>query len=196
MMSNVHSGMHMVHTAGRVAAGAAGMIIGGTDLLTNRKHNATIGESLSAASTLRATNATRTTERTTIPAEALTEATAAAARAARPKTAPTYRTPRRRTTHNRIRPLRRRDKRAEKRRIRQRRKPSRAHRQRTTLFRRPRARTSKIRRAKATKLPPQTCKANRRTMWNKPPKNRALRSARSQKARRGSLPCPRAYSKT
>ena len=49
MMSNVHSGMHMVHTAGRVAAGAAGMIIGGTDLLTNRKHNATIGESLSAA---------------------------------------------------------------------------------------------------------------------------------------------------
>lgn len=49
MMSNVHSGMNMVHTAGRVAAGAAGMIIGGTDLLTNRKHNATIGESLSAA---------------------------------------------------------------------------------------------------------------------------------------------------
>lgn len=49
MMSNVHSGMHMVHTAGRVAAGAAGMIIGGTDLLTNRKHNASIGESLSAA---------------------------------------------------------------------------------------------------------------------------------------------------
>ena len=49
MMSNVHSGVHMVHTAGRVAAGAAGMIIGGTDLLTNRKHNATIGESLSAA---------------------------------------------------------------------------------------------------------------------------------------------------
>ena len=49
MMSNVHSGMHMVHTAGRVAAGVAGMIIGGTDLLTNRKHNATIGESLSAA---------------------------------------------------------------------------------------------------------------------------------------------------
>ena len=49
MMSNVHSGMHMVHTAGRVAAGAAGMIVGGTDLLTNRKHNATIGESLSAA---------------------------------------------------------------------------------------------------------------------------------------------------
>ena len=49
MMSNVHSGMHMVHTAGRVAAGAAGMIIGGTDFLSNRKHNATIGESLSAA---------------------------------------------------------------------------------------------------------------------------------------------------
>ena len=49
MMSNVHSGMHMVHTAGRVAAGAAGMIIGGTDLLTNRKHNASMGESLSAA---------------------------------------------------------------------------------------------------------------------------------------------------
>ena len=49
MMSNVHSGMHMVHTAGRVAAGAAGMIIGGTNFLSNRKHNATIGESLSAA---------------------------------------------------------------------------------------------------------------------------------------------------
>ena len=49
MMSNVHSGMHMVHTAGRVAAGAAGMIIGGTDFLSSRKHNATIGESLSAA---------------------------------------------------------------------------------------------------------------------------------------------------
>lgn len=49
MMSNVHSGMHMIGTAGRVAAGAAGMIVGGTDLLANRKHNATIGESLSAA---------------------------------------------------------------------------------------------------------------------------------------------------
>lgn len=49
MMSNVHSGMHMVHTAGRVAAGAAGMIIGGTDFLSSRKHNASMGESLSAA---------------------------------------------------------------------------------------------------------------------------------------------------
>ena len=49
MMSNVHSGMHMVHTAGRVAAGAAGMIIGGTDFLTSRRHNASMGESLSAA---------------------------------------------------------------------------------------------------------------------------------------------------
>lgn len=49
MMSNVHSGMHMVGTAGRVAAGAAGMIIGGTDLLTNRKRGATMSESLSSA---------------------------------------------------------------------------------------------------------------------------------------------------
>ena len=49
MMSNVHSGMHMVHTAGRVAAGAAGMIIGGTDFLSSRRHNASMGESLSAA---------------------------------------------------------------------------------------------------------------------------------------------------
>lgn len=49
MMSNVHSGMHMVGTAGRLAAGAAGMIIGGTDLLTNRKRGATMSESLSSA---------------------------------------------------------------------------------------------------------------------------------------------------
>ena len=49
MMSNVHSGMHMVHTAGRVAAGGAGMIIGGTDFLSSRRHNASMGESLSAA---------------------------------------------------------------------------------------------------------------------------------------------------
>lgn len=49
MMSNVHSGMHMVHTAGRVAAGAAGIIIGGTDFLSSRRHNASMGESLSAA---------------------------------------------------------------------------------------------------------------------------------------------------
>ncbi len=49
MMSNVHSGIHMVRTAGHIAGGAAGMIIGGTDFLTNRKHNATIGESLSSA---------------------------------------------------------------------------------------------------------------------------------------------------
>ena len=49
MMSNVHSGMHMVHTAGRVAAGAAGMIIGGTGFLSSRRHNASMGESLSAA---------------------------------------------------------------------------------------------------------------------------------------------------
>ena len=49
MMSNVHSGMHMVHTAGRVAAGGAGMIIGDTDFLSSRRHNASMGESLSAA---------------------------------------------------------------------------------------------------------------------------------------------------
>ena len=49
MMSNVHSGMHLVRTAGHVAAGAAGMVIGGTDFLSNRKHNATFSESLSAA---------------------------------------------------------------------------------------------------------------------------------------------------
>ena len=49
MMSNVHSGIHMVRTAGHIAGGAAGMIIGGTDFLTNRKHNATLGESLSSA---------------------------------------------------------------------------------------------------------------------------------------------------
>ena len=49
MMSNVHLGIHMVRTAGHIAGGAAGMIIGGTDFLTNRKHNATLGESLSSA---------------------------------------------------------------------------------------------------------------------------------------------------
>ena len=49
MMSNVHSGIHMVRTAGHIAGGAVGMIIGGTDFLTNRKHNATLGESLSSA---------------------------------------------------------------------------------------------------------------------------------------------------
>ena len=48
MMSNVHSGMHLVRTAGHVAAGAAGMIIGGTDFLSNRKHGASLSENLSA----------------------------------------------------------------------------------------------------------------------------------------------------
>ena len=48
MMSNVHSGMHLVRSAGHLAAGAAGMIIGGTDFLTNRKHGASLSENLSA----------------------------------------------------------------------------------------------------------------------------------------------------
>lgn len=48
MMSNVHSGMHMVRSAGHLAAGAAGMIIGGTDFLSNRKHGASLSENLSA----------------------------------------------------------------------------------------------------------------------------------------------------
>lgn len=48
MLSNIHSGMHMARTAGHVAAGAAGMVIGGTDFLHNRKHGAGFGESVSA----------------------------------------------------------------------------------------------------------------------------------------------------
>lgn len=49
MLSNIHSGMHMARTAGHVAAGAAGMVIGGTDFLHSRRHGASFGESVSAA---------------------------------------------------------------------------------------------------------------------------------------------------
>lgn len=49
MLSNVSTGMHMMRTVGHVAAGTAGMILGGTDFLTNRHHNATFTESLSSA---------------------------------------------------------------------------------------------------------------------------------------------------
>lgn len=48
MLSNIHSGMHMARTAGHVAAGAAGMVIGGTDFLHNRRHGASFGESVSS----------------------------------------------------------------------------------------------------------------------------------------------------
>lgn len=48
MLSNIHSGIHMARTAGHVAAGAAGMVIGGTDFLRNRKHGATFSENVSA----------------------------------------------------------------------------------------------------------------------------------------------------
>lgn len=48
MLSNIHSGIHMAKTAGHVAAGAAGMVIGGTDFLRNRKHGATFSENVSA----------------------------------------------------------------------------------------------------------------------------------------------------
>lgn len=49
MLSNIQYGMHMARTAGHVAAGAAGMIIGGTDFLSNRKHGATFSENVSAS---------------------------------------------------------------------------------------------------------------------------------------------------
>lgn len=48
MLSNIHSGMHMARTAGHVAAGAAGMVIGGTDFLHSRRHGASFGESVSS----------------------------------------------------------------------------------------------------------------------------------------------------
>lgn len=49
MLGNISTGMHMMRSVGHVAAGATGMIIGGTDFLTNRHHRATFSESLSAA---------------------------------------------------------------------------------------------------------------------------------------------------
>lgn len=48
MLGNISTGMHMMRTVGHVAAGTTGMILGGTDFLTNRHHNATFSESLSA----------------------------------------------------------------------------------------------------------------------------------------------------
>lgn len=48
MLGNISTGMHMMRTVGHVAAGAAGMVIGGTDFLANRKHGATLSENLSA----------------------------------------------------------------------------------------------------------------------------------------------------
>lgn len=49
MLGNISTGMHMMRTVGHVAAGTAGMILGGNDFLTNRHHNATFTESLSSA---------------------------------------------------------------------------------------------------------------------------------------------------
>lgn len=49
MLGNISTGMHMMRTVGHVAAGTAGMVLGGTDFLTNRHHNATFTESLSSA---------------------------------------------------------------------------------------------------------------------------------------------------
>lgn len=49
MLGNISTGMHMMRTVGHVAAGTTGMILGGTDFLTNRHHNATFSESLSSA---------------------------------------------------------------------------------------------------------------------------------------------------
>ena len=49
MLGNIHTGVHMMRTAGRVATGAAGAVIGGTDFLANRRHGATFFESVSAA---------------------------------------------------------------------------------------------------------------------------------------------------
>ncbi|MBD5100734.1 MAG: hypothetical protein HDT29_05680 [Clostridiales bacterium] len=49
MLGNISTGMHMMRTAGHIAAGTAGMVLGGTDFLTNRHHNATFTESLSSA---------------------------------------------------------------------------------------------------------------------------------------------------
>lgn len=48
MLANVSSGMRMARTAGHVAAGAAGMVIGGTDFLHNRRHGASFSENVSA----------------------------------------------------------------------------------------------------------------------------------------------------
>lgn len=48
MLGNITTGMHMMKTVGHVAAGTTGMILGGTDFLSNRRHNATFTESLSA----------------------------------------------------------------------------------------------------------------------------------------------------
>lgn len=48
MLSNINSGIHMARTAGHVAAGAAGMVIGGTDFLHNRKRGASFGENVSS----------------------------------------------------------------------------------------------------------------------------------------------------
>lgn len=49
MLGNISTGVHMMRTAGRVATGAAGAVIGGTDFLANRRHGATFFESVSAA---------------------------------------------------------------------------------------------------------------------------------------------------
>lgn len=49
MLGNISTGMHMIKTVGHVAAGTTGMILGGTDFLANRHHNATFSESLSSA---------------------------------------------------------------------------------------------------------------------------------------------------
>ena len=48
MLGNIHTGVHMMRTAGRVATGAAGAVIGGTDFLANRRHGASFFESVSA----------------------------------------------------------------------------------------------------------------------------------------------------
>ena len=49
MLGNISTGVHMMRTAGRVATGAAGAVIGGTDFLANRRHGASFFESVSAA---------------------------------------------------------------------------------------------------------------------------------------------------
>ena len=49
MLGNIHTGVHMMRTAGRAVTGVAGAVIGGTDFLSNRRHGASFFESVSAA---------------------------------------------------------------------------------------------------------------------------------------------------
>lgn len=48
MLSNIQYGMHIARTAGHVAAGTAGMVLGGTDFLHNCKRGASFGESVTS----------------------------------------------------------------------------------------------------------------------------------------------------